>query len=94
MNGNQRRRPNQRGSNQAKRRTSVDVWRTPDPLPDVEPIAVPHEVGALMRSLGEPPMIGGSVAPGHFFKAVIERAAAIAVALALSADLLAQPDDD
>jgi hypothetical protein len=94
VNSPQRRRPNQRGPNEPKRRTPVDVWRTPAPLPDVEPIAVPHEVGALLRSLGDPPMIGGSVAPGHFFKAVIERAAAIAVALALSADLLTQPDDD
>jgi hypothetical protein len=91
---NQRRRPNQRGTNQAKPRPSVDVWRTPDPLPDVEPVAVPHEVGALLRSLGDPPMIGGSVAPGYYFKAVIERAAAIAIALALSADLLTQPDDE
>ena len=63
-------------------------------MPDVEPIAVPNEVGALLRSLGDPPTIGGSVAPGHFFSAVIERAAAIAVALALSADLLAHPLDD
>jgi hypothetical protein len=63
-------------------------------LPDVEPIAVPVEVGALVRSLGDPPTIGGSVAPGHYFNAVIERTAAIAVALALSADLLVQPDDD
>jgi hypothetical protein len=89
-----RKRPNQRGTNRAKRSTPVDIWRTPDPLPDVEPIAVPHEVGALLRSLGDPPMIGGSAAPGHYFKAVIERAAAIAVALALSADLLVQPEDD
>jgi len=90
----QRKRPNQRRPQQAKRPKPVEVWRTPDPLPDVEPIAVPHEVGALHRSLGDPPTIGGSVAPGHYFNAVIERAAAIAVALALSADLLAQLEDD
>ena len=89
----QRKRPNQRRP-QAKRSKPIEVWRTPDPLPDVEPIAVPHEVGALHRSLGDPPTIGGSVAPGHYFNAVIERAAAIAVALALSADLLAQLEDD
>ena len=93
MNAPQRKRPKQRRP-QPKRPKPVHVWRTPDPLPDVEPIAVPHEVGALLRSLGDPPTIGGSVAPGHYFSAVIERAAAIAVALALSADLLAQPDDD
>jgi hypothetical protein len=94
MNQPKRKRSNQRRPQQAKRPTRVDVWRTPDPLPDVEPIAVPHEVGALLRSLGDPPTIGGSAAHGHYFNAVIERAAAIAVALALSADLLAHPLDD
>ena len=94
MNQPKRKRSNQRRSQHAKRSTRVDLWRSPDPLPDVEPIAVPHEVGALLRSLGDPPMIGGSAAPGHYFKAVIERAAAIAVALALSADLLAHPLED
>lgn len=94
MNQPKRKRSNQRRPQQAKRPTRVNVWRTPDPLPDVEPIAVPHEVGALLRSLGDPPTIGGSAAPGHYFNAVIERAAAIAVALALSADLLAHPLDD
>lgn len=94
MNRPQSKRSNQPRTHQAKRPTPVEVWRTPDPLPEVEPIAVPHEVGALLRSLGDPPRIGGSVAAGHYFNAVIERAAAIAVALALSADLLAQPADD
>jgi hypothetical protein len=94
MNQPKRKRSNQHRPQQAKQSRPVDIWRTPDPLPDVEPIAVPHEVGALLRSLGDPPTIGGSVAPGHFFNAVIERAAAIAVALALSADLLAHPLDD
>lgn len=94
MNGQQRKRPKQRRPQQLKKPKPIQIWRTADPLPDVEPIAVPIEVGALVRSLGDPPTIGGSVAPGHYFNAVIERTAAIAVALALSADLLVQPDDD
>ena len=94
MNQPKRKRSNQRRPQHAKRPARFDVWRTPDPLPDVDPIAVPHEVGALLRSLGDPPTIGGSAAAGHYFNAVIERAAAIAVALALSADLLAHPIDD
>ena len=71
----------------------VDIWRTPGPLPDVEPIAVPHDVGALLRSLGDPP-IGTGTAAAHYFEIVLERAAAVAVALAISADLLHEPDDD
>jgi hypothetical protein len=63
------------------------------PLPDVEPITVPDDVGTLLRSLGDPPIIAGSDA-SHYFTAVIERAAAIAAALALSADVLGPPPDD
>jgi hypothetical protein len=48
----------------------------------------------MLRSLGEPPTIGGSVTAGHYFTAVVERAAGVAAALALSADLLAQPAED
>ena len=68
---------------QAKRPTPVvDIWRTPQPLPDVEPITIPDEVGALLRSLGDPPLIDGSVTASHYFTAVLERAAAVAAALA------------
>jgi hypothetical protein len=84
----------QRRTAQARRPTPADIWRTADPLPDVEPITIPDEVGALLGSLGDPPAIGGSVTASHYFSAVIARAAAIAAALALSADLLAQPTDD
>ena len=48
----------------------------------------------MLRSLGDPPMIGGSVTASHYFTAVVERAAAVAAALALSADLLDQPTED
>ena len=89
-----RKRPAQRRTAQAKQPTPVDIWRTTDPLPDVEPIAVATEVGAMLRSLGDPPMIGGSVTASHYFTAVVERAAAVAAALALSADLLDQPTED
>ena len=94
MNQPQRKRPKQRRPAQRKRPTPADIWRTGGPLPDVEPITIPDDVGALLRSLGEPPTIAGSVIASHYFTAVIERAAAVAAALALSAHLLAQPTDD
>jgi hypothetical protein len=94
MNQPRRKRPKQRRTAQAKRPTPVDIWRTPDPLPDVEPITIPDEVGALLRSLGDPPTIGGGRIASHYFTVVVEQAAAVAAALAFSADLLAQPPDD
>ncbi len=87
-----RTRPPQRRTSRPQRPSAADIWRTAAPLPDVEPITVPDEVGALLRSLGDPPMVAGSLS--HYFTAVIERAAAVAAALALSADLLADPNDE
>jgi hypothetical protein len=94
MNQPRRNRPRQRRAAQATRPVSMGIWQPTGPLPDVEPITIPDEVGALLRSLGDPPIIAGSVIASHYFTAVIERAAAVAAALALSADLLAQPTDD
>ena len=93
MNRSQRPRSNQRRRPQAKRPTPVDIWRSPRPLPEIERIAVSRDAGSLLRSLGDPPMNNGHVA-GHYFNAVIERAAAVAGALALSGDLLAEPEVD
>ena len=77
-------RKSKRGGGQAHK---PDLWRDAPPLPEVEPIAVPHEVGAMLRSLGDPPMNNGAAA-GRYFSVVVERAAAVAVALAVSADVL------
>lgn len=82
---NQRNRPNQR-RRPAARRPANDVWREPAELPEVQPIAVPTDVGALLRSLGDPPMHRATA--GQWFTAVAERAATVGVALAHSADLV------
>jgi hypothetical protein len=87
--GPQRKGTNQGRRPQPKRPAAVDIWRVPGPLPDIEPITVPPEAGALLRSLGDPPMLDGSSA-SRYFALVIQRAAVIAAALALSADLLAE----
>ncbi|HEY0520311.1 MAG TPA: hypothetical protein VGC84_12530 [Ilumatobacteraceae bacterium] len=84
---NQRRRPQQ------KRQAPVDIWRDPAPLADIEPITIPSEAGAVLRSLGDPPLMHGSTAT-KYFTTVIERAAVIAAALALSAEVLADPEAD
>lgn len=89
----QRARANRRRQPHNRRPSTVDLWQTPPALPALEPIAVPREAGALLRSLGDPPMSNGTAA-GHYFVAVIERTAAVAAALALSADLLVAAVDD
>lgn len=86
-------RSNQRRRSQAKRAIPPDIWRNNGELPDVQPVVVPAEVGALVRSLGDPPMNNG-MAAGYYFSTVVERAAAVAYALAFSADLLAKVEED
>jgi len=94
MNRQTSKRTNQRRNTRPKRPTAVDLWRTPEDLPALEPVVVSSDVGALLRSLGEPPMAGAGTGAGlrgnagNYFEAVAERAAAIARALALSAGLL------
>ncbi len=73
---------------------AVDCWVLPtEPLPEVEPIVIPADVGAMLRSLGDPPMRNGVAAAGYF-TTVVERAAGVALALALSADLVAPADPE
>ena len=90
---NQSGRANQRRRSQGKRRNGVDIWRDTGELPALQPIVAPPEAGALVRSLGDPPLNNG-MAAGYYFATVVERAAAVAYALAFSADLLATPDLD
>jgi hypothetical protein len=88
-------RPQRKGQSrrpQPKRSGPVDIWRDAGTLPEMEPITVPSEAGALLRSLGDPPMLDGSTAT-KYFTTVIQRAAVIAAALALSAEVLATPED-
>jgi hypothetical protein len=51
---------NRRRKPPPKRPGAVDIWRVPAELPASEPIAVPQDVGALLRSLGDPPMRDGT----------------------------------
>jgi hypothetical protein len=69
----------------------IDIWHQPAPLPEMERVSPPTDVTALLRSLGDPPLAGTTDAAIHF-AIVIERAAALAAALALSADLLAESE--
>lgn len=96
-NGNQsqqRRQQQQRANQGANAPKSVDLWRPVPQLPDAEPITMTTDPTLLLRSLGDPPLMGKSTIAGHYIATVIERAAGLASALAASADLLEQPNTD
>jgi hypothetical protein len=70
------------------------LWqRVPAPSPP-ELIRPTPDPGALITSLGPPPLRGPGSSAEHYLAAVIERAAGLATALAASAELLAERDDD
>jgi hypothetical protein len=81
-----------RHGNQRRRATATravtGLWHEAAPLPDLEPVSPASDTTALLRSLGDPPLAGTTDISLHF-AIVIERTAALAAALALSADLLA-----
>lgn len=84
------------GATQAKaaRAAVEELWRvTPEP-PEPRRVRPATDPGALLRSLGSPPLTGQGAAGDHYLAAVVERAAGLATALAAAADLLADPDDD
>jgi hypothetical protein len=71
-----------------------DMWRSVPAGDAPEPILPSTNPTALLTSLGTPPLPGQGAAAEHYIATVIERAAAVATALAASADLLASPTDD
>ncbi len=91
---NQQRPQHQRRQQRAKAAPRVDIWRVVEPLPEPEDIEPTSDPAAMIRSLGDPPLARHSDPAAHHVAAVVERAAALATALAASADLLAEPDDD
>ncbi|HEX6238629.1 MAG TPA: hypothetical protein VFZ68_15615 [Acidimicrobiales bacterium] len=78
----------------AKKQRPVDLWRPVAPLPPPEPIAPADDPTALLRSLGTPPLHPRGAVAEHYMATVVERAAALATAVAASADLLAPPEDE
>ncbi|HXH56972.1 hypothetical protein [Iamia sp.] len=75
-----------------KKPKAVDLWRPVASLEPPEAIQRANDATAVIRSLGAPPLKGqGSLAEQHLALAV-ERAADMAMALALTAGLL--PADD
>jgi len=72
-----------------------DFWgyslTPPDPVERIRPSDDPT---ALIRSLGDPPLRGHGNVAQHYFKAVYQRSASVATALAGASDLLDLGDPD
>jgi len=75
------------------RAKSTELWAPVPALDEPTPVRPAADPAALIRSLGDPPMPGQGAVAEHYLAAVVERAAALATALAASAGQLADPDD-
>jgi hypothetical protein len=89
-----KKRQHHQGGGQARQQrpadtSAFDLWRPPPALPAPAKITPSTDPSLLLRSLGDPPLGNKSVLAGHYLAALVERAAGLATALAVSADLLA-----
>ena len=104
MSPQRRRRSNASRSNASRSQPSRrrrgpgrDFWGPDEPEANDAVDATIRPIGdptALVASLGPPPLPGPETAAAHYFAAVYDRAANLAVALAAASDLLAPGVDD
>lgn len=93
--GNSRnRRRKKSGSAGGANQRHVDLWQLVPMLPDPEPIVPTTDPRMTVRSLGDPPLAGQGAVAEHYLGAVLDRAGALATALAAAAGLLAEQPDD
>ena len=72
--------------------TPGEFWRTPPKAALPAPITPAPDATALLRSLGRPPL--DHTGADRYLGTVAQRAAGLAVALAVAADILAGTDHD
>jgi hypothetical protein len=92
--GGKPRRRGKGGGGGATKARSADLWQPVPALPDPTPIRPATDPRAMLRSLGDPPLAGQGAVAEHYLGAVIDRAAALATALAAAAGLLADGSTD
>jgi hypothetical protein len=80
--------------NGRRRNPRPDLWRAVPPPPAAETITPAVDAAALVRSLGPPQLPGQTAYAEHYVAAVVERAAAMAGAVAAAAGVIAEPDGD
>lgn len=92
--GKPRRRGKGGGGGGGAKTRPTDLWQPVPALPDPTPIRPTSDPRAMLRSLGDAPLAGQGAVAEHYLGAVIDRAAALATALAAAAGLLADPSTE
>ncbi len=92
-------RPRRNNKQQARRNdrapvepTPAEFWRIPPKAALPGPITPASDPTALLRSLGRPPL--DHTGADRYLATVAQRAAGLATALAVAADILASTEDD
>ncbi|MEZ5320865.1 MAG: hypothetical protein R2698_02060 [Microthrixaceae bacterium] len=84
-----------RASSKKDKAAPRDFWGSHESVPDlVNDITPARDASAIVRSAGSPPLVGHEVISEHYFRAIYDRAAALATAVAAGSGLLAEDDDD
>lgn len=83
-----------KGGGNANKQRPVDLWQPVPGLPDPQPIVPTPDPRVVLKSLGDPPLAGQGAVAEHYLGAVLDRAAALATALAAASGLLADADAD
>jgi hypothetical protein len=87
-----RRKPQGRqGPNRGRKQPSIrDFWGTAAAHDEEEPTLIrpSEDPRAMIRSLGPPPLPGRETVSEHYFAAVYDKAASLAIALAAASGLL------
>jgi hypothetical protein len=77
-----------------KKPSARDFWGRDDPDAEEPALIRPSdEPTAMIRSLGPPPLPGRETVSEHYFVAVYDKAASLAIALAAASGLLDMSDD-
>lgn len=72
-----------------------DFWGSFDDLPEGDARVHPaSDPAAIVNSLGNPPLVGHEQVAEHYFRAIYERAAGLAFAIAAGSGLIAGDDED
>ena len=90
--------PRRRGRKKSGRRSQgpqpLELWRAHPEPPPVELVAPTHDPGAVIRSLGTPPLTGQAAVADQYLELAARKSAATATALAKAAGLLSEDDRD